>query len=51
MRARRDAATAQKVLVVHIEACVDFTLTNGSFGSRRDDERLRAIRLSDKLRP
>ena len=28
---RRDAATAQRVLVVHIEACVDFTLTNGRF--------------------
>jgi DNA-binding GntR family transcriptional regulator len=28
---RRDTKTAQKVLAVHIEACVDFTLTNGSF--------------------
>ena len=28
---RRDAKTAQEVLVVHIEACVDFTLTNGSY--------------------
>jgi DNA-binding GntR family transcriptional regulator len=28
---RRDAKTAQNVLVVHIEACVDFTLTSGSY--------------------
>ncbi len=28
---RRDTKTAQKVLVVHIEVCVEFTLANGSF--------------------
>jgi DNA-binding GntR family transcriptional regulator len=27
----RDAIAAQKVLLVHIEACVDFTLANGTF--------------------
>jgi DNA-binding GntR family transcriptional regulator len=28
----RDAATAQDVLIVHIEACVDFTISKGGFG-------------------
>ncbi len=27
----RDAKTARDVLVVHIEACVDFTLANGKW--------------------